>query len=90
MLLKDCTTKLRLDVRTLANFDQIARCARTARAQGGNFSGGNFVWQPGGPRSIVLVRTYYEWPLLTVLTSAVLSNMADGDRLLSGGGGISK
>jgi Flp pilus assembly protein TadG len=81
-LLRDCTTKLQLDVRTLANYDQIGDAPEPLDGNG-NFNGGNFVWQPGGPRSIVLVRTYYEWPLLTVLTSASLGNMSNGNRLLS-------
>jgi Flp pilus assembly protein TadG len=83
VLLQDCSAKLQLDVRTLTTYDDIASAPEALDA-GGNFnSGGNFVWQPGGPRSIVLVRTFYEWPLLTVLTSASLGNMANGDRLLS-------
>lgn len=81
-LLKDCTSKLQLDVRTFANYNQIAG-APAPLDRDGKLNSGNFVWQPGGPRSIVLVRTYYDWPLLTVLTSTSLGNMANGDRLLS-------
>jgi Flp pilus assembly protein TadG len=81
-VLKDCTSKLQLDVRTFANYGQIASAPK-ALDQKGNLNSNSFVWQPGGPRAIVLVRTYYEWPLLTILTSASLGNMANGDRLLS-------
>ena len=42
----------------------------------------NFSFQMGGPDEIVLMSTYYEWPLLDMVSSMSLSNMASGNRLL--------
>ncbi len=80
-LLSQCATKLRLDVRSFTSFSQIQSNQPSPLDANGNLQD-NFTWNPGGPNSIVLVSTFYEWPLLTVLTSSVLSNMTDGNRLL--------
>jgi Flp pilus assembly protein TadG len=82
VLLKNCTTKLEVDVRTMSSFSQISAVPQPVDAQG-KFANTAFVLQTGGPRSLVIVRTFYEWPLLTALTSAVLSNLSDGNRLLT-------
>ncbi len=78
-LLFDCATKLRLDVRTFANFASMT-APQPLTAQGGFRQ--DFSFQMGGPEEIVLMSTYYEWPLLNIITSMSLSNMASGNRLL--------
>jgi Flp pilus assembly protein TadG len=80
-LLAQCSSRLRLDVRSFSSFGQIAANQPAPLDAGGNLES-NFTWNPGGPSSIVLVSTFYEWPLVNVLTSASLSNMGDGNRLL--------
>jgi len=80
-ILSQCESKLRLDVRTFSSFGDIASNA-PAPLDGDQELKDDFNWDPGNPRSIVLVSTFYQWPLVTGLTSVSLSNMADGDRLL--------
>jgi hypothetical protein len=42
----------------------------------------NFVYQPGGPGDIVVVRLFYQWPITISLLGLNLSNMSGGNRLL--------
>lgn len=81
VLLSECLTKLRLDVRTFASYEAMKADEFQPLNQAGELGTG-FQWQATSPRSIVLVRTFYQWSLFTGITSAVLSNMAGGDRLL--------
>ena len=37
----------------------------------------------GGSESIVLVRVYYEWELMTPLMNAGLKNLSNGKRMIS-------
>ena len=78
-LLFDCNTKLRLDVRTFASFGNMA-APQPLNAQGNLHD--NFSFKLGGAEEIVLMSTYYEWPLLNIVSSMSLGNMADGNRLL--------
>jgi Flp pilus assembly protein TadG len=78
-LLFDCTSKLRLDVRTFTSFASMT-APQPLTAQG-NFQQ-NFSFQMGGAQEIVLMSAYYEWPLLNIVSSMSLSNMASGNRLL--------
>ncbi len=78
-LLFDCSTKLRLDVRTFASFGAMT-APQPLNAQG-NFQQ-NFSFKMGSPQEIVLMSTYYEWPLLNIISSMSLGNMASGNRLL--------
>jgi Flp pilus assembly protein TadG len=78
-LLFDCQTKLRLDVRTFADFTSMN--APQPLTPQGTFQD-NYSFQMGGPDQIVLMSTYYEWPLLDMVSSMSLSNMASGNRLL--------
>ena len=82
VLLSQCETRLRLDVRTYASFADIKNDNFQPLDPVTGQLGTTFQWQATQPRSIVLVRTFYPWPLFMGLTSAVLSNMAGGDRLL--------
>jgi Flp pilus assembly protein TadG len=82
VLLSQCQARLRLDVRTYGSFADIAGDNfQPLNPANGQF-GDAFQWQPTQPRSIVVVRTFYPWPLFMGITGALLSNMADGDRLL--------
>ena len=43
----------------------------------------DFSYNPGGSGQIVVVRAYYDWPLIAKFPKGIaLSNMANGDRLL--------
>jgi Flp pilus assembly protein TadG len=54
-----CSTSLIVDVRTLPSFANSTTLAAPKQTK--------TCWDPGGPSSIVLVRGYYKWPLLTPL-----------------------
>lgn len=80
-LLSQCSSKLQVDVRTFSSFSEIDDNAPVP-LDGDQELLNSFNFNQGGPRSIVLVSTFYQWPLFTGITSLSLSNMADGDRLL--------
>ena len=54
-----CESSLIIDVRTLPSFTSGSSLATPRAAK--------TCWDPGGPNSIVLVRGYYKWPLITPL-----------------------
>ena len=68
-----CAGALTLDVRTYADFSSIGASGATAPDPP--------VWDPGKAGSIVLVRAYYTWPLVTPLLNAGLVT-ADGKRII--------
>jgi hypothetical protein len=68
-----------LDVRTFDNFGGIA--TPPALDEDGNFSG-NTQFQTGTAGSVVVMRAFYAWPMLTP-SGMVYSNMTGHARLLS-------
>ncbi len=66
-----CESSIVLDVRTMPTFAD----TNTLPAPKAN----NPCWDPGGPSSIVLVRGYYKWPLITPLLQSAVGGKA-GDR----------
>jgi Flp pilus assembly protein TadG len=78
-LLLNCTSQLQLNVQNFPNFAS-AVAPNPLNAQGGLQT--SFPYQPGGPSTVVLVTSFYEWPLVNFATLALLSNLADGNRLL--------
>jgi len=59
-----CNANLTLHVKTFTNFNDISL---SSPVQNGAFNPGAAVFQTGGPSSIVLVRAYYQWPLIAPL-----------------------
>jgi len=55
----DCTNKLSIDVRKFSDFAAINLTAPL----NANCTLSNFVYQPGGPGDIVVVRLIYQWPI---------------------------
>lgn len=80
VLLSRCNADLRIDVR---HFDDYQNAYALSEPLDGQGALKDDAFDPGGPRSIVLVSTYYRWPLLNAISSYSLSNMAGGARLLS-------
>ncbi len=79
-LLANCTTKLRIDVQ---NFDNFASLTPPSPLDGaGNLKESGFTYAPGGAERTVLVTSFYEWPLINIISGVSLSNMASGNRLL--------
>ena len=69
-----CNTALIVDVRTLPSFNNGATLTAPVATK--------TCWDPGGPNSIVLVRGYYKWPLLTPLLQAAIGG-APGNRQIN-------
>jgi Flp pilus assembly protein TadG len=70
-----CAGALSLDVRTYADFTSVGASAASATAPNPT------AWDPGQAGSIVLVRGYYTWPLVTPLMNTGLQS-ADGKRTI--------
>ncbi len=75
----DCASKMYIDVRTYSDFSAISMTSPLD--SNGNIVN-NFVYQPGGPGQIVVVRLMYPWPNYVTIWNPALSNMAGNNRLL--------
>ncbi len=75
----DCSSKMSVDVRTFADFSSVTMTSPLD--SGGNLTN-NFVYQPGGPGDIVVVRLMYQFPIAIRLWNPNLVNMANNSRLL--------
>jgi hypothetical protein len=69
-----CESSLILDVRTMPSFTDTNTLPTPKAAK--------TCWDPGGPNSIVLVRAYYKWPLITPLLQHAVGGSA-GDRQIN-------
>lgn len=70
-----CSTALSLDVRTFTGFSASSSALNAAKPN-------TPCWDPGGPGSVVLVRAYYNWPLITPLLHTGLET-SNGKRMLT-------
>jgi Flp pilus assembly protein TadG len=75
-----CTTKLYVETQT---FDTFNSAGASAPAEPSAFDPTKTCWSPGNPEDIVLVRTYFEWPIITPLLKPVFTDYGSGARLLS-------
>ena len=75
----DCKNGLLVDVRKYTTFSS-AQTGKPIDSSGNLIN--NFVYQPGGPGDIVVVRVMYEWPVYVSLLGFNLADMANGKRLL--------
>jgi Flp pilus assembly protein TadG len=78
-ILFDCEAKLRLDVQSSQNFAGLS--PPTALDGESNLKDG-FTYSPGGSNDVVLITTFYEWPLINLISEAGFGNMGSGNRLL--------
>ena len=74
-----CDDNLFLDVDTFASFVAVQN---TSPIQNGNLQTNQFGYTPGAASSIVVVRAYYRWHVLTPVFQGVFANLSGGDRLL--------
>jgi Flp pilus assembly protein TadG len=81
-LLPNCTSELRVDVRSFGSMDAMQQADPPAPLDDEGNLQDDHSWNAGGPSSIVLVSAFYPWPLFNLTTSYSMSNMANGDRLL--------
>lgn len=70
-----CDAALQIDVRTYASFTASATASSNLDVPP------TMLWQPGTPGSIVLIRAYYTWPLITPLLNTGIGS-ANGKRII--------
>lgn len=75
-----CSSKLYVETQT---FDTFTTASSSAPAEPNVFDPTKTCWSPGNPEDIVLVRTYFEWPIITPLLKPVFTDYGSGARLLS-------
>jgi Flp pilus assembly protein TadG len=77
----DCIAGLAVDVQKYSQFSDI-NLSTLPLDEDGKLKTDGFVYQPGGPGDIVVVRIMYQWPVYVSLLGLNLSDMAGGKRLL--------
>lgn len=77
----NCVDNLMVDVRTYAFFDQVDMGAPINEDNELDYD--MFVYQPGEGGDVVVVRTFYEWPIHTNLLGLGLATLADGKHLIA-------
>lgn len=58
----NCSNRLRVDVRTVSTFTSTSSLTTP----------NTMCWDPGGASSLVVVRAYYDWPVITPLLASVI------------------
>jgi Flp pilus assembly protein TadG len=77
----DCQNGVYVNVQTYSSFGGITYTPPLDT--NGNLVTSNFVYQPGGPGDIVVVRLYYQWPIyVSLMNLNKLTNMSNNKRLL--------
>jgi Flp pilus assembly protein TadG len=77
----DCQNGVYVNVQTYSSFGGITYTPPLDT--NGNLVTSNFVYQPGGPGDIVVVRLYYQWPIyVSLMNLNKLANMSNNKRLL--------
>jgi len=77
----DQPPKRRLYVET-ETFSTFARAASPTAHTQQDFENGNLCWSAGHPGDIVLVRTYFQWPIVTPLLQPIFGDNGGGERRL--------
>ena len=77
----NCMSKLKVEVRVHDDFEAIDKT--NPLNDDGDLSD-NFIFNLGGPGSVITVRTFAEWDLFAKLPDFGLSNMSNGNRLVEG------
>lgn len=78
----DCANGLKVEVKTFPDFADLAANGFSDPLDGGQLRD-DFTFDMGQGGQIVLVRVFYEWDLLVNIPGVGLSNMANGNRLVS-------
>ncbi len=77
----DCQNGIYVNVQTYSSFGSITYTPPLD--SNNNLVTSNFVYQPGGPRDIVVVQLFYQWPIyVSLMNLGNLSNMSNHNRLL--------
>lgn len=75
-----CQTNLYVEAETFSSFSGAGGSAPSATEP---VDPDAVCWSVGNPEDIVLVRTYFKWPIITPLLKPMLTSTSDGSRLLS-------
>jgi len=76
----NCTGGIYIDVKTYTSFATVDTTPPID--QNGELIN-NFIYQPGQPGDIVVVRLFYQWPVYVPLLGFNLADMAGGKRLMA-------
>ncbi len=76
----DCTRNLQVDVRTYSTF---ASVTTPQPVSNGTFNTANLLFTPGSANDIVVVRAYYQWPLIAPFFDQALQQLSGGVALLT-------
>ncbi len=79
-LQSDCSTNLAVDVRTFATFQSVTAPQPVTNK---TFNPAALAFNPGGPGDIVVVRAYYQWPLIAPMMSQALETLNGGKNLIT-------
>ena len=77
----DCQNGITIDVQSYSAFSNVNVSNPIDASK--NFTAPNN-YSPGGPGDIVMVRLFYEWPILVTKFGYDISNLSGSKRLLSG------
>jgi Flp pilus assembly protein TadG len=75
-----CNANLYVDVRTYSSFSSVTAPQPVSN---GTFNTGALTFNPGGPNDIVVVRAYYQWPLIAPMFDQALQQLNGGVALLT-------
>lgn len=77
----ECTERAHIDIRTIAQF--IGPTLPDPLENGKSFDEDQIGYDIGGPGSLMLVRVWYEKPLITPFLTQALSKLGDGTMLMT-------
>ena len=75
-----CAGNLFIDVHSFPSFLSVTN---NSPIQGGNFDSSGFNYDAGTSSSIVVVRAYFRWHIITPMFQTVFANVSGGDRILA-------
>lgn len=75
-----CDSNLAVDAQTFSSFSGAGGATEIDPA---NFDAGNTCWSVGNPGDIVLIRTYFKWPIITPLLKPIFSDDGHGGKLIT-------
>lgn len=82
----DCATNLYVDVRTFASFQTVSAphpIVTSGTPPKTTFNTGALLFAMGNPGDIVVVHTYYTWPLITPMVQQAVQSLSSGQMVIS-------
>ncbi len=75
----NCKTKLKAEVKV---YDDFASISKDSPLNARGELKDNYIFNKGGPGSVITVRTFYEWDIFASLPDIGLGNLPNGNRLM--------